>query len=220
MTDWLHGPDKPCRRTACVAARQLETQDAREREIAAGADPVDALADPLPKVADHLGGAHLDPHDRERFDGVHISHITYKIRSDLYALLAVKKDHPELAEIIDTAVVKATNEIDFLGQQIAHVRVDADNKVRDAMRRADDCTEHGKMITDLGRQVGYFAKAEERQERARLALLGEHQAIREMIEGYDRMGNLGGGVSVESLEQIIEFIRKTNKRTSAAHDRA
>lgn len=230
MTDPLYGPDKPCRRTACIEAARLADRYRRDRAVLNGADPADVQAQPYPEVGDHLGGAHLDPYDRAHYDGPVTSYkaAPLAVRTALKPLMILagsftdryntdgSRADSELRTAVDVAAQGCLDEIYRLGQQVAHVRVDADHKVRDAMRRADDCIEHGKMITDLEAQVTHFDRSQRRTEKARLALLGEHQAIRDFLDKYDT-GQTREGLDVAAL---VDALRKMNRRASAAHDRA
>jgi hypothetical protein len=183
-----YGPDKICQRTACTAEGP----------------------------ADHLGGAHLDPRDRERFNGNETSlrAVTYKVRDELNALHYATRGKPELEEIADVAIHAALKEISFLSDQNVHIKVDADHKVLDASKRALDCEHHGKTIQQLEEQVHHFDRAADRADKGRLALLGGIHAFDEFISGVDR------GARVTDLAQLIEAIRGVLKKTHAAHDRA
>lgn len=181
------GPDKPCRRTTCTADGQ----------------------------SDHKGGAHLDPRDRERFDGNETSlrAVTYKVRDQLNALHYATRGH-DLEEIVDVAIHAALEEIHFLGGQLAHVRVDADRKVREASAQALDCEHHGKTIQGLEEQVTHLDQAAERHDRGRVALLGGITAFDEFVQQID------AGATVPDLPKLVEAIRGVLKKTHAAHDRA
>lgn len=187
-----YGPDQVCQRTVCTADGP----------------------------ADHLGGAHLNPRDRERFDGNGISlrATTYKVRDELSALNRVKVDHPGLAEVIDVAIHAALKEIHFLNGQLAHVRVDADRKVREASKRALDCDDHGKTIQGLEEQLHHhFDQAAERSEKGRLALLGGITAFDQFVAGIDAKKRLGKPLPDTSA--VVEAIRGVLKKVHAAHTR-
>lgn len=187
-----YGPDRVCQRTLCTADGP----------------------------ADHLGGAHLNPRDRERFDGNGISMrvVTYRVRSQLSALNEVSRQHPELAEVVDVAVHAALEEIGFLNDQLAHVRVDADRKVREASKRALDCDDHGKVIRDLEGQLHHFDQAAERSEKGRLALLGGITAFDQFVDAVDVKKRLGEPLPDTSA--VVEAIRGVVKKVHAAHTRA
>ncbi|BEL07858.1 hypothetical protein Q0Z83_060490 [Actinoplanes sichuanensis] len=183
-----YGRDKVCQRTACTADGP----------------------------ADHVGGAHLDPRDRNRFDGngTSLRATTYRVRSELYALERVKADHPDLAEVIDVAVHAVLKEIQFLNDQNVHIKVDADRKVREASRNALDCEHHGKTIQGLEEQLTLVDQSGDRSEKGRLALLGGIVAFDEFIRQID------AGATVPDLPKLVAAIRDVLKKTHAAHDRA
>lgn len=62
-------------------------------------------------------------------------------------------------------------EIDRLKRANAALLVDRDRKVREAMRRADDCTEHGKEITYLNQQAHHFSTLADQHDQARMVLV-------------------------------------------------
>lgn len=191
MTDNPYGPDKPCRRTRCC-----------------GTDPAVGTGH-----ANHLGGAHLDPRDREHYDGLRVQAMPAPIRGAARTLMQhvnaynrPAPDDTELRVAVDVALDAAFQEIDRLRQQVAHVRVDADRKVREASRASLDCEHHGEVIRSAEAQAGHFAADRDRVEKARLALLGEHQAIRDALSK--------GGTIIPSA------LRALNEKASRAHERA
>lgn len=171
-------------------------------------------------LADHLGSAHLDPRDREHFDGNEISlrAATYRVRNGLSVLNQVSRRHPDLAEIVDVAIHAALEEIELLGQQVAHVRVDADRKIREASRVALDCEHHGQTIRGLEEQVEHFAAAEQRAEKGRLALLAGITAFDYFARGADVA--LKNGRPLPDMAAVVESIRGVLKKVHAAHTRA
>lgn len=218
-----HGPGAPCRRTACVEERRRLANNHLSYLIDSRALPpadIDARRREVAEIetGDHLGGAHLNPHDRQRFDGVHISHVTYRVRDDLQALLAVRKQHPDLAEIIDTAVVRAVEEIDRLGQEVAHVRVDADRQIRHHLQLGESCEYHGRQIKELSQQLHAIDEAEQRTNGGRLALLGLLQAVRDWVAAMRQRQQLDQ--PLPSIEEVINGFEKAARKTSAAHDQA
>lgn len=194
MTDFqnAYGPDQRCQRTTCITDGP----------------------------ADHLGRAHLDPHDRERFDGngTSLQAATYKVRSELVALDRVKDAHPDLAEVIDVAIHVSLKEIYFLNSQLAHVRVDADHRVLDASRRALDCEHHGQTIQGLEEQLPFAEQRAERCEKARLALLSGITAFDQFIEGVDNGTRMGQ--PLPDTATVVESIRGVLRKVHAAHTRA
>jgi hypothetical protein len=227
VTDNPHGPDKPCQRSRCVAEARYAAQDAQAQDIASGTDPVDALADPLPAVGDHLGGAHLDPTDRDHYDGIGILYRAspHTVRDAVKPLIAhvdgfnprgthAVADTP-LRAMVEVALESALREIDRLREQVAHVKVDADRKVREASRAALDCADHGQVIYDLEKQVIGIDVGRAQTENARLALLGEHQFIRDLLDAMDSGRYIPADVNALTAE-----LRSINRRTSNAHTRA
>jgi len=194
MTDLqdTYGPDKVCRRTLCTADGP----------------------------ADHKGGAHLDPRDRERFDGNEgsLRATTYRVRDELQALHQVGVKIPSLAEVIDVAIHAALKEIRYLGGQLTHVQVDADHKVHEASRQALDCEHHGKTIQGLEEQVDHVDRARERTEKGRLALLGGIVAFDRFVDGMDETA--ARGEALPDTAHVVEAMRSTLKKVHAAHTRA
>jgi hypothetical protein len=103
-----------------------------------------------------------------------------------------------------------------VSQQIAHVRVDADHRILDASRRAQDCNRHGQAIRDAEVQLAVADQRYDRAEKARLALLGEHQALGELVDRWAALNP----TDRPDADTLIEALRKTHTKTSAAHARA
>ena len=187
-----HGRDQICQRTACT---------------------VDG-------PADHNGGAHLNPRDRERFDGngTSLRAVTYKVRDQLTALHYATRGKAELEEIADEAIHAALDEIRFLNDQNVHIQVDADRKVREASRQALDCEHHGKTIQALEEQVHQFDQARDRSEKGRLALLAGITAFDKFVDDVD--ATTAAGKSLPEMSRVISAIRGVLKKTHAAHTRA
>lgn len=200
MTSNEYGPDKPCRRLNCVATEPAPTGDG----------------------AAHLGGAHLDPRDRAHYDGLTTTFVAmpYAVKDAVKPIMLhhgafgdIPRDETDTPrEALEVALDAAFREINRLGQQVAHVQVDADHKIRDASRRALDCTDHGRLITELEQQVAHYAEAEARTERARLALLSEHQAIRDFVDRYTPTD--------QHTTNIVNALRTLNTKAANAHQRA
>lgn len=185
-----YGRTAPCQRTACA-----------ER------DP-------------HVGGLHLDP-TSELYDGpdTMLRALPYNVRDKALALLhASRKEGPWDQRLVDVALDAMGREIRRLGEQIAHVQVDADHKVIDASRKALDCEHHGKTIQGLEEQLTHFEQAERRAEKGRLALLSGIHVFQDLVSGCDAKAL--AGEPLPEVGAVIEFIRKTCKKVSAAHMRA
>lgn len=194
--DNQHGPDRPCRRFACATEAD----------------------------ADHLGGAHLDPTDRAHYDGIGMlaGAMPHRVRDAISPLLkhVGAYDHPPAAgdtplrAHVETALDAACREIDRLRQQVAHVSVDADHRVRDAMARSTDCDQHGEEIQEQARMFERLAADRDRVEAARLALLAEHQAIIDFLDTYD------SGRAVRDVPALVESLRTMTSKATRAHRRA
>jgi hypothetical protein len=195
MTASEYGPDKPCRRSGCVTA----------------------------DVAGHLGGAHLDPGDRDHYDGIVTLYNAspYQVRKAVGPLLVdagsfgPPPGDPDIdtarRALVEIALDACLREIDRLRQQVAAVRVDGDRKVREAMARSADCAAHGEEIRTLNDQLTHWAADRDRVERARIALLEEHHALRDVLDACD--GSVPGG-------DVVAALTKIHKRAGDAHQRA
>lgn len=213
MTDNQYGPDKPCRRPACIEAERAT--------LRAEGNPYAEACD----IPSHLGGAHLNPADRAHYDGLRIQAMPEPVRRAAAPLLssvggfagppAATPDSP-IRAAAEAALDSAFREIDRLSQQIAHVRVDADHRILDASRRAQDCNRHGQAIRDAEVQLAVADQRYDRAEKARLALLGEHQALGELVDRWAALNP----TDRPDADTLIEALRKTHTKTSAARARA
>lgn len=202
MTDTRYGPDQPCQRRACI----------RDTPAPGG------------QVAAHVGGAHLDPYNRELYDGpvTLVRALPHTVRDAFRPLMNLAgsytdrynddgtKADTELRAAADLAIDTAGREIDRLRQQVAHVQVDADRKIRAAYAAANDCTDHGHTITALHGQLAAAHADRDRVEAARLILLSEHQTIREVLDNR---------AEPFTRDQLIDTLDRINTRTAAAHRR-
>jgi hypothetical protein len=189
-----YGPDQPCQRTTC------NHDD------------------------NHLGGAHLNPYDRAHYDGIVTlySAMPATVRTAAMPILLhvgafgpVDPDSGDDARrAVETALTAAFEEIDRLRQQVAHVRVDADHKIRDAMARAVDCADHGRVITELETQLTASDRAHDLAEKARLALLGGHLALGDLLTAAAKSDTPPNPVA------LVVALTALYKRTAAAHTRA
>lgn len=130
-------------------------------------------------------------------------------RAAARALLADGASVPEVVEL--------AREIHRLREQVAHVTVDADRKVRDAGRRALDCTEHGKVIAELETQLTHFDESARKSESARVVLVTGLHGLREALSGLLQRVIAGGDVPRPIA--VLELALKSIDRTMAAHDR-
>lgn len=100
----------------------------------------------------HDAREHLDPrHERYDGPGVEVTALPAGPRAAARALIAAGGPVPEVIDLV--------REIHALRDQVAHVRVDADRKVREASARALDCADHGRTIADLEAQVSSLDKS-------------------------------------------------------------
>lgn len=161
-------------------------------------------------IAPHKAGRHLDQRD-ELYDGPDsLFQVLPLAVRDSTRLLA--KAHPEhLAEVVDLA-----KHIEFLREQIAHIRVDMDHKVRDAMARSESCEHHGEEIKGLSKQLHAADERAEKNDRGRLALLGLLHALEDFVELHKR----GQIVKTLTVKSLVEWMANAAKKTSAAHARA
>jgi hypothetical protein len=158
----------------------------------------------------HKAGRHLDQRD-ELYDGPDslLQVLPLAVRDSARLLV---KAHPEhLAEVVDLA-----KHIEFLRDQIAHIRVDMDHKVRDAMARSESCEHHGEEIKGLSAQLHAADERAERNDRGRVALLALLHAVEDFLELH-RRDQL---IKTLTVAKVIEWLTKATKRTSAAHARA
>lgn len=84
--------------------------------------------------------------------------------------------------------------------QAGHLMVDRDRQVREASRRALDCDAHGAQLRELEGQVDHFSRTAEQNDRARVALLGLAQELREISP--DVM--VKGSVLVSAAQKVLD----------------
>lgn len=166
-----------------------------------------------PRCADipaHSGTRHNDPRD-ELYDGP---------ASLLQVLpLAVRESARKIvaeAPALTPEVVDLGNHIQFLRDQVAHVRVDKDRQVRDAMARSESCEHHGEEIKALGAQVHHFNRQSDKNDAGRVALLGFLHAVDESVR-FHREGKTNPDVTVD---KIMDALAEMSRKAHAAHTRA
>lgn len=159
--------------------------------------------------APHPAGVHLDQRS-EFYDGpglalevssVYVRDSARKIITEAPALM------PEVMDLVTYC--------DFMRTQVAHVQVDKDRSVREAMARSGDCEHHGEEIKALGDQVHAFSESERRHNAGRLAVLGLLFELDKVTKAY-RDGQLPG----LTVDKLIKSLEDASKKTHAAHDRA
>lgn len=191
----------PCRRMAHAAGCQV---------IGGGQCGPECVPAPCRANGDHPAGEHLDQR-HELYDGPELllSVLPGSVRDS--ARRIVREAPGLMPEVVDMA-----NEIQFLRDQVAHVQVDKDRSVREAMARSASCEHHGKEIEELGKALYAADQRERKVEAARLALLGFYQSVKEAVDAYQ-----GGRVRSEpTLKAFMGTLGAFVKRAGAAHDRA
>jgi len=158
----------------------------------------------------HPGGRHLDQRD-ELYDGPGVLFQVLPLTVRDSARKIVREAPGLMPEVVDLA-----NEIEYVRDQIAHVRVDKDHAVREAMSRSGSCEHHGQEITALGDQLAALDRSAEKTEKARLALLGFLFAVDKLVQAH-REGRTDPNLSVTKL---VDALAKASKKASDAHARA
>lgn len=150
------GPAAPCRRTACVGGPA------------------------------HPGGAHLDP-STEHYDGpdTALHALTYRCRPSTAELLHTARADGWNVRLVETALHHLMAEIGRLNREVAAVRVDADHKVTEAMKRSEDCKVHGATIRQESHAAYNFSVLAERTNAERVAWLSAVHHIREAVAKRD-----------------------------------
>lgn len=158
----------------------------------------------------HPGGRHLDQRD-ELYDGPALSldGLPLSVRDSARRIL---REAPALMpELVDLA-----NEVQFLRRQVAAVSVDKDRSVREAMARSASCEHHGREIEELGKALHAADQRAEKIERARLALLGFYQAVKDAVDQYQNRATRPDW----KVQDVIKVLAGAVKKAGAAHDRA
>lgn len=158
----------------------------------------------------HLGGVHLDQR-HELYDGPSnlLQVLPLEVRDSAYRL--VREAPTLMPEAVDMA-----KHIQWLRDQIAHVRVDADRRERRAMALAESCEQHGKDIVALNEQLHAISESDRKNNAGRVALLGLLHTIEDFVRGWDE-GRYNKDAPVADL---IPALDKAAKQASAAHARA
>jgi|ADGO01.1.fsa_nt_gi hypothetical protein len=158
----------------------------------------------------HLAGRHLDPRD-ELYDGPHSTLTVLPLSVRESARRIVREAPALMPEVIDMA-----QEIERLRRQVAHVQVDRDHLVRDAMARSESCEHHGQEIAELGRQLRAADQSARAEEAGRVALLGFLQVVQDFVDAY----RAGRGPADLTVTQVVDALDKAIKKAEAAHMRA
>lgn len=157
----------------------------------------------------HQAGRHLDQRS-EFYDGpsgalgvasIYIRDSARKIVRDAPALM------PEVMDLVTYC--------EFMRDQVAHASVDRDRGIRDAMARSESCEHHGEEIKALGEQVSAIDASAQKNEKARLALLGFLTAVDDLVEAH-RTGRAEG----LTVDKMMAALARASKKAHAAHTRA
>lgn len=155
----------------------------------------------------HLGGEHIDPRN-ERYDGpsVTINALGAGPREAARVLLAAGAPMPE--------VVDLAKEIHRLKEQVAHVQVDKDRQVRAASDRALDCTEHGKVIADLEKQVFHFDQRATALDKSRITYVSGLHEVGDYLSALQAKAKQGERLpsSKELVDALAKAIAKLSER--------
>lgn len=158
----------------------------------------------------HPAGLHLDQRS-EFYDGPD----TLLAATSMYVRPSARKIISEAPELTPE-VVDLVTYVEFLGRQVAHVGVDRDHKVREAMARSGDCEAHGEEIKALSEQLGHFDQSYRRADAGRVAVLGFLHTVDELVR-QAKAGRIREGLTVAEL---VDELAKASRTTHAAHDRA
>ena len=158
----------------------------------------------------HLAGRHLDPRD-ELYDGPHSTLTVLPLSCRDSAWKIVDQAPALMPEVIDMA-----QEIQRLRDQVAHVQVDADRKIRDAMARSESCGDHGRQIKELSAQLHAADRRANAEDAGRVALLGFLQVVRDFVDAH----RAGRGPADLTVTKMVDALDKAIKKAEAAHDRA
>ena len=206
MTHSLYDPYKPNHKAPC----RRTTHAPECRVVFSGQCGPECVPAPCRANGDHPAGEHLDQR-HEFYDGPALSldALPLSVRD------SAKKIHREAPGVMPELVDMA-NEINWLRQQLAHVSVEKDHQVREAMARSASCEHHGKEIEELGKALYAADQRERKVEAARLALLGFYQAVKDAVDQYQNRA-----VRPEwKVSDVMKVLAGAVKKAGAAHDRA
>lgn len=97
---------------------------------------------------------------------------------------------------VEAAMREMSREILRLREQVAAVQVDRDRGIRDAMKRAEDCVEHGATIRSESHQAHWFSVLADANNEERVAWLSACQEIRKAFA--EQQTDIG--------RQVVKFI--------------
>ena len=206
MTHSLYDPYKPNHKAPC----RRTTHAPECRVVFSGQCGPECVPAPCRANGDHPAGEHLDQR-HEFYDGPALSldALPLSVRD------SAKKIHREAPGVMPELVDMA-NEINWLRQQLAHVSVEKDHQVREAMARSASCEHHGKEIEELGKALYAADQRERKVEAARLALLGFYQAVKDAVDQYQNRAVRPDW----KVSDVMKVLAGAVKKAGAAHDRA
>lgn len=157
----------------------------------------------------HEAGRHLDQRS-EFYDGPGgaLGVASIYIRDSARKIV---REAPEfMPEVMDLVTY-----CEFMRDQVAHASVDRDRGIREASARALDCEAHGEVIRGLEGQVSAIDASAQKNEKARLALLGFITAVDDLVEAHrtGRAENL-------TVDKLMAALAGASKKAHAAHTRA
>lgn len=148
----------------------------------------------------HLGGEHIDPRS-ERYDGpsITVNALGAGPREAARALLAAGAPVPEVVDLVQ--------EIHRWKESWAQEKVNGEKAVRAASGQALDCTEHGKVIDDLEKQVFHFSTSLTKTDKARSTLAVGLLDIEEQLAVLQ--GEAKRGEELPSAKDLLDAFAKS-----------
>lgn len=164
----------------------------------------------------HVGGVHLNP-TSEMYDGpdTSLNALPEAARKAGCALLGASRQDGWRRQVVDVALDAMGREILRLREQVAHVRVDRDRGIREAMKLAEDCEHHGATIRSEGHQAYYFSVLAEQHDAERVAWLGAALAIRDAFQSAATRAKVGA----ELAARVVGFVDAASRSADRARKR-
>lgn len=104
---------------------------------------------------------------------------------------------------------EAQRRITLLQSRCGALMVDADQREQRAMRRADDCAEHGRDIVELDEQVRHFVARSDEFKEQRNILLGLLWSLRDFADGDKETATL-------KRDNVREVVRRVEREYQSA----
>lgn len=161
-------------------------------------------------VPPHLAGRHGNQRD-DLYDGPNslLQVLPLAVRESARRLV---REAPELMpEVVDLA-----QHIEWLRKQVAHVQVNGDRQVREALASAGSCEQHGKDISSLNGQLHAASQQADKLDAARVALLGLLHTIEDFVTGWEE----GRYNTDTSAAELVPALAKAAKQGRDAYQRA